>query len=151
MMIICIFLILTIFALDYLIKKKIENDKNLPRSFWKGRVYIQKYHNKGAFWNLGEKYPKVVMFVSLLMTGLIFILFLLSFGQKGNGLLQLGLAAVLGGAFSNTYDRLKQNYVVDYVSFQVKWKHLANTVFNISDFFIMTGALMSCLGSLRMK
>lgn len=151
MTMVCTILILSIFTLDYWIKKKIENTGTLPRSFWKGRVYIQKYHNKGAFWNLGEKHPKVIMSASLIMTGLIFILFLLSLGQKGNTLLRLGLAAVLGGAFSNTYDRLKRNYVVDYLSFQVKWRPLAKTIFNISDFFIMTGAMMSCLGSMRMK
>ena len=35
-------------------------------------------------------------------------------GQKGKAALKLGLAFLLGGAFSNTYDRLKRKYVVDY-------------------------------------
>ncbi len=151
MILACTLIVLSIFFSDYFIKKKIETAKNLPRSLYKGRVYIQKYHNKGAFWNLGEKNPEIVMWISLLMTGVIFILLLLSFGKKGNGLLRVGLATVLGGAFSNTYDRLRKNYVVDYLSFQVKWKRLANTVFNISDFFIMVGAMMSCLAQLQMK
>lgn len=151
MVIFYIFLILTIFALDNGIKKKVEDSKSLPHSIWKGRVYIQKYHNKGAFWNLGERHPKTVMFISVLMTVLIFMIFLCSLGQKGNGLLRLGLSAILGGAFSNTYDRVKRHYVVDYINLQVKWKLLARTVFNISDFFIMLGVMMCCLGSLQMK
>ncbi|MFR3251023.1 MAG: signal peptidase II [Eisenbergiella sp.] len=50
------------------------------------------------------------------LTLAVLILFLLSLGQKGNGLLKTGLAFLLGGAFSNTYDRLSRKYVVDYVS-----------------------------------
>ena len=49
---------------------------------------------------------------------------------------------LLGGAFSNTYDRLKRKYVVDYFSFGVKWEPLRAIVFNISDFCILIGALI---------
>ena len=52
----------------------------------------------------------------------------------------------MGGAFSNAYDRLKRGYVVDYVSFDIGSKRLKNIVFNVSDFFIMIGALITALG-----
>ena len=64
-------------------------------------------------------------------------------------MLRVGLSLLLGGAFSNTYDRLKRKYVVDYVSFGVKWKKLRQVVFNISDFCIITGALLAILGAWR--
>ena len=61
-------------------------------------------------------------------------------------MMKTGLALLLGGALSNTYDRLKRKYVVDYFSFGVKWKRLRNIVFNISDFCILAGTLLTVLG-----
>lgn len=60
-------------------------------------------------------------------------------------MLKTGLSILLGGAYSNTYDRLVRGYVVDYFGFQVKNERLRNIVFNISDFCIMIGALISVL------
>ena len=74
-------------------------------------------------------------------------MFLLTFTCKGSRLLKAGLAFLLGGAYSNTYDRLMRKYVVDYVSFPVKNKKIRNIVFNISDFCIAVGALLMVLGS----
>lgn len=53
---------------------------------------------------------------------------------------------MLGGAFSNTYDRLVRKYVVDYVSFHVPLKGLKKVIFNIGDFCILIGALVSLAG-----
>ena len=51
---------------------------------------------------------------------------------------------MLGGAYSNTYDRLVRKYVVDYVSFRVPGR-LKKVIFNIGDFCIMIGALLCVL------
>ena len=76
------------------------------------------------------------------------VVFIVSLGHRGNNLLRLGLSLLLGGAFSNTYDRLRRGYVVDYVSFPVKWQAFRKIVFNCSDFCIIIGALLSALGML---
>lgn len=136
-----------VFAADMAIKNRVEKSGNLPRSVWKGRIVLQKYHNKGAMLNLGEKKRGLVAAASVLLTLLVLAVFVLSLGQRGNNLLRTGLALLLGGAFNNTYDRLKRRYVVDYISFQVKWKRFANIVFNLSDFCILTGAMISCLAA----
>ncbi len=57
-------------------------------------------------------------------------------------LIKLGLSFVVGGAFSNVYDRLVRRYVVDYFSFNVKWERLRRIVFNISDLFIFLGSFL---------
>lgn len=85
--------------------------------------------------------------MSLILTLGATVLFLVTFTFRGGRLLKTGLALLLGGAYSNTYDRLVRKYVVDYVSFPVKNKKIRNIVFNISDFCIMTGALLIVLGS----
>lgn len=138
-----------VFAADTAIKNMVEKSGNLPRSVWKGRIVLQKYHNKGAMLNFGEKRRKLVAAVSVLLTLFVLAVFILSLGQRGNNLLRTGLALLLGGAFNNTYDRLKRRYVVDYISFQVKWKRFANIVFNLSDFCILAGAMISCLTAER--
>jgi signal peptidase II len=106
---------------------------------------VRKYHNKGAFLDAGEKHSLLVAALSLALTLALTVVFLLTFGMKGGSLLKTGLALLLGGAYSNTYDRLRRHYVVDYVSFPTKNKKIRNVVFNISDFCIAIGALCMVL------
>lgn len=141
-------LAVTVFTLDLLIKNYIERHKTEGESALAcgGLIVVRKYHNKGAFLNLGEKKQKLMTLVSLLLTLFMTVVFLTTFSFRGRKLLKTGLAFLLGGAYSNTYDRLVRRYVVDYVSFPVKNKKVSNIVFNISDFCIMIGALMMTLG-----
>ncbi len=141
-------LAVTVFTLDLLIKNYIEKHKEEGTSApaCGGLIVVHKYHNKGAFLNLGEKRQKLMTFVSLLLTLFMTVVFLTTFSFRGRKLLKTGLALLLGGAYSNTYDRLARRYVVDYVSFPVKNKKISNIVFNISDFCIIIGALLMTLG-----
>ena len=137
-----------IFLLEFFLKNYIEREKEEKKEekIWGGMLVLQKYHNRGAFLNAGEKKSAVVALLSCLLTAVITVIFIVTLGQKGKPLLKAGLALLLGGAFSNTYDRLKRKYVVDYFSFSCKWKKLNRIVFNIADFCIMIGALMCALG-----
>lgn len=105
-----------------------------------GKLYVTKYHNHGAFLNLGQKRPEFIKGLSAGLCLACSILFVLTMGMKGKALLKAGLSVLLGGAFSNTYDRLVRGYVVDYFGFNVKNEKIRNIVFNISDFCIMIGA-----------
>ena len=103
---------------------------------------LRKYHNEGACLNLGEKKSKAVAAVSLLLTAALSLVFLFTLTKRGCAALKTGLSLLLGGAWSNTYDRLKRKYVVDYFSFNVRWKPLRQIIFNLSDFCILIGALV---------
>ena len=133
-----------IFAGELGIKNYVEKKRNAgeEKEICKGRILLRKYHNKGACMNLGEKKSNVVAGLSLILTTALALVFLFTLTRHGNGWLKAGLSLLLGGAFSNTYDRLKRKYVVDYFSFGVKWEPLRAIVFNISDFCIMIGALI---------
>lgn len=151
-----VLIVLGIFCTDLRIKDRIEKGigedgrervqeegaGRIPESLFGNRILIRKYHNRGAMLNLGCRHRPVVAAVSVAMCLLAALVFLGSLGRRGNVFLRAGLALLLGGAFSNTYDRLRRRYVVDYFSFNVKWKRLQNIVFNISDFCIMIGALV---------
>ena len=112
-------------------------------------VFLRRNHNEGAAFQIGQSKRGAVCAISVCLTVLSGTLLRFSLGQRGNGMLRLGLSMVLGGAFSNTYDRLKRKYVVDYISFDVKWRPLRNTVFNLADFAIITGALLATLGAVE--
>ena len=131
-----------IFLGEYKLKNYIEKTKDFTKQekYAGGKVIISKYHNTGACLNLGHKRQKLVALVSVIFTIGMAVVFLLSLTMKGNHAMKLGLSLLLGGAFSNTYDRLKRNYVVDYVSFQTPFKRLNSIIFNVSDFLIAIGA-----------
>ncbi len=59
-------------------------------------------------------------------------------------MLKTGLALILGGAYSNTCDRLRRKYVVDYVTFP----KISTIVFNLSDFGIIIGAVLLVVSEL---
>ena len=148
---VCVSLIAAVFVGDLCIKNYIERTgfEGATRKLGGGRLLIRKHHNRGAVLNAGQSRQKLVAALSLIMTVAAVIVFIGSLGQKGNNILRVGLALLLGGAFSNTYDRLKRKYVVDYFSFGVKWKRLRNIIFNLSDFCIIIGALTSAVGAGR--
>lgn len=86
------------------------------------------------------------MLLSVCLTVFLTVFFIFTLGMAGKRLLKWGLTLLLGGAFSNTYDRLVRKYVVDYVSFNVPLKGLKKVIFNIGDFCILIGALVSLAG-----
>ena len=138
-----------VFLSDYIIKNRIEEQKTEGETeeLLDGRLHLRKSHNKGAMLDWGETKSGLVSLLSLVLTLAMTAVFLCTFSMKGSRLLKSGLALLLGGAYSNTYDRLTRHYVVDYVSFPVKNEKLRRIVFNISDFCIMIGALCMVLGS----
>lgn len=148
---VCIGIIAAIFFGDLWIKNYIEKNvaEGSEKKLLGGSLLIRRHHNKGMALNWGDKKRSLVAIVSVVFTVVMFAVFICSFGQRGNNLLRVGLALLLGGGFSNTYDRLKRKYVVDYVSFGVKWQGLRKIVFNCSDFCIMIGALLTAIGAYK--
>lgn len=132
---------------EFYLKNRAEKDLSGKenRLLLRGKVRLRLYHNRGAFLNLLEKRRKALLALSCFLTLGIACLFLLTLFQKGNGLLKLSLTLLLGGAFSNTYDRLKRKYVVDYFSFTTPFTALNKIVFNLSDFAILVGSLLLVL------
>ena len=138
-----------IFFMDMGIKNWVEREctEGEERKIGKGLLLLRKHHNKGAFLNAGEGKSTLVALLSIALTLAMTVVFLTTFSFRGSRLLKVGLAMLLGGAYSNTYDRIHRHYVVDYVSFPVKNEAVRRIIFNISDFCIMIGALCMVLGS----
>ena len=141
-MMIYIGIMVAIVAVEAVIKQVREQNGSFGehKPILAGKLYLTKYHNRGAFLNLGQKRPEFVRGLSAGLCLACTLLFILTLGTKGKRLLKAGLSVLLGGAFSNTYDRMVRGYVVDYFGFCIGNERFKNIVFNISDFCIMIGA-----------
>lgn len=108
-----------------------------------GAVTIQKHHNKGFSLNALDKHQKEVAAVS----GAMLVLATIGAGDRilkeGKPLHAMAHSLVIGGALSNTYDRIVRRYVVDYVSFKN-----GKVIYNISDFAIFAGAVLEVLAEI---
>ena len=136
-----------IFVLEWKIKNYIDAvyDSSKQEFILKNKIRLRKYHNHGAFLNIMETRKKILHIISVMFTIIVSFILLFTLFHKGNRILKLGLSLLLGGAFSNTYDRLSRNYVVDYFSFCSPFPRLNQIVFNISDFCIIIGTLIVVL------
>ena len=136
---------------DSLIKYAIE--RNHPdgelRPALHGKIIIRKFHNKGAMLNLGASRQQTMAVLSVIFTVFMTGVYVGTLGTRGRHMLKTGLSLILGGAYSNTYDRLFRKYVVDYVSFEVRNPRLRNIVFNLSDFGIMIGSCLLFISQMR--
>lgn len=136
--------ILGIFGLELGIKNYIEENKKEGETEKKcGVLLVRKHHNRGAFLNAGQGKRQLVAVLSVVMTLVLTVLFAATLTMAGRGLLKWAFTLMLGGAYSNTYDRLRRKYVVDYVSFNVPFRGLRRVIFNIGDFCIMIGAMLA--------
>lgn len=113
----------------------------------KPKVEDKAHHNYGFAANLCSDKPVWVKAVSVLLTLWTTVIFIISLTLAGSKMLKIGLSFLLGGAFSNTYDRVKRGYVVDYLRIPVGPKFIRKFIWNIGDFAIIIGALMVALGA----
>lgn len=138
-----------VFALDFLVKRKVDKERklNVEKEVCNGKIVIRKYYNDGATLNFLAKKPKLMLIIHTMVMAIVAIIYGIVLRKKGNLGLKLGLSFLVGGGLSNLYDRYTKKHVVDYFSFGTKWKKLRNIIFNISDFFIFLGAIMTALFS----
>lgn len=142
-------IMVVIFVGDYLLKNWIEKNEKEgdTRKILGGAFLVRKHHNRGFALNKGSSRQSLVAALSLGLAVFCTLLFVVSMGNKGSVLLHTGLALLLGGAYSNTYDRLRRKYVVDYFSFNVPVKGIRRIIFNVSDMCIIIGALICSISA----
>lgn len=114
----------------------------------RGLVLFRNSRNSGAAMNLGERHPAVVGAAAIFLTAALTPVFIITLGKAGRYALKTGLALLLGGAWSNAYDRLRRGYVTDFVSFDIGVPELRSIVFNFADFGIALGAAVMALRAL---
>lgn len=139
-------IVIGIFLGEYFLKNQIERNQERDRRIVRGKIIITKSYNYGAALNLGEKHPKRVLAFSCFIVGIGMVVFLWLLGKRKSKYFYFGMSLLLGGGMSNTYDRIKRGYVVDYIEFNTRWKVLNRIVFNLSDFLIFLGSVLILAG-----
>lgn len=157
--------LMSLLTADSLIKYRIEKkDYVAEKPLAGGKIVVKRYHNRGAMLNLGDKNQYFIALLSLVFSAFVTGVFVATLGRKGKGLLKTGLALILGGAYSNTYDRLRRKYVVDYFSVRLADAKnssnrllgklngkLSSIVFNLGDFGILIGAMLLVISEMSSK
>lgn len=132
-------------ALDNSIKNKVESGRINNGVIDKRGVFeIRKHHNKGIPLNMLDKHTKGVTVASAVMAGVSAVNMGHQALNSDDGMMDLANTLILGGALSNTYDRVARGYVVDYLMLGRK-----RAIYNISDFMIFGGIILSLAASLK--
>ncbi|WP_346699058.1 signal peptidase II [Catenibacillus scindens] len=138
---------------DLWIKKWIREHKDLNsrEPIAGGRIILTKYYNTGAMLGFLKEKTKLLAGGTLVALGIIIGLLLSVLGRKGNYLMKLGLSILLGGAASNIFERFAYGKVTDYFRVSIGCKKLEKVVFNIGDFCIFVGCVLTTIGSMLRK
>lgn len=105
-------------------------------------------HNAGAAFSLFHDAGGLQrwFFSTIAVVASVWIIWLLR-RHSGQTLFALALSLILGGALGNLIDRLRNGYVVDFLSFH--WSEHYFPAFNVADSAITVGGALLILDSLR--
>ena len=142
-----------VFLIDYFVKQQAEQelDSQEVKEVAKGNLRLQKLYNRGIAFGWFKGKENITIVATAMAIGAMITSFLAIAFKTGKGLSKLGYALIIGGGLNNLYERFTKGYVTDYFSFNVKWDKLKRLVFNISDMFILIGALLVMLGKLSAR
>ncbi len=134
-------------ALDLRIKQYVLDSVNEgeDRELAGGRLVLRRVYNRGAAFNLLEKFPQLVMKLSAWLGAVLLVRDIFLMRKKGHTAEKTGMMLLTGGALSNLYDRVMRGKVVDYLAFKSRWKRLSGLTFNLGDVCIAAGALLAAL------
>ncbi len=94
-----------------------------------------------AFSILRDKQTFLIIITSIVVVVLIWYLIRI-INVQNLVLLKLPLALIIGGAIGNLIDRIRLNYVIDFLDFRL----INYPVFNLADSFIVIGAIILSYG-----
>ena len=132
------------FLCDYAAKEKVEKtyDEKKQKELFHGKVQIEKYHNRGAALNALAKRPELM---KKLHAGVWFTVagYLVCLNRhREHAGMKAGTGLLLAGGLNNLLDRYRRGYVVDYIRLKTPNKRLNKLVFNLSDIYVLIGAVI---------
>ena len=112
--------------------------------------YLRLTHleNRGFFLGLGQKHEKLLRWLPL-GVWLLAAVCLLPQLCKRAFTAQLGIATVLLGGISNQWDRLRRGSVTDYLQFPHRRVKKRALVWNLADFMLVGGVVLTVVGLLK--
>jgi len=103
-------------------------------------VTLTKVENTGAFLSLGNKMPRIISIIVMVLLPLLVIgyaLFYLFKNRDLPGLFTVGICLILGGGIGNIYDRILYGSVTDFLYFDFFIFHTG--IVNVADISVTAG------------
>ncbi len=117
---------------------------NISTKVIKNFFYLTLCHNTGAAWGLLNKYPFILVIISLIA---IILIYHFTYCFKTNTRNNIAFGLLYGGLFGNLTDRLIFGYVIDFLDFYlIKYDY---PVFNVADIAIVLGVLLLIISTLK--
>lgn len=148
-----ILLIAGIFGIDFSIKDYIEKNKEFHKEeeICNGIFILTKHHNSGAACDCMTGKRDLLLSISGIMLGIVTALLAVVSKKRGKQIAKLGYCLILGGGFSNMYDRISKGYVVDYFKFAKAPSCIRKLIFNIADIAIVIGCILALCAEIFKK
>lgn len=89
-----------------------------------------------AFSILRDKQAFLILVTTIVVGALIY--YLIKILKTGEVAFKLSLAIIIGGALGNLIDRVRLNYVTDFLDFTL----INYPIFNLADVFVVSGVVM---------
>ena len=132
-------IVILLVSIDFLTKKIVFNNIELNNF-----VPLMPFLDIAHIHNYGISFGLFANFLSpnfIILIGLTIIIILLYWMHKSNDKLEkLGLLLIIIGAISNIFDRVINNYVLDFIF--LHYKEYYWPAFNFADIYISIGALL---------
>lgn len=132
---------------DLFFKERIDGnydkDEHIP-ALLPGIEY-RKLHNSGFAMEKMADEPEKVKWVGAAVTAFCGLGWLLALGKKGHRVEKLAWTLSLAGGLSNTIDRFRKGYVVDYIQSKKGPEKFRKIVFNLGDVMIAAGSVLLAL------
>jgi signal peptidase II len=109
-----------------------------------GYLKLSYVRNPGAAWGFlarSHRSFRRPFFIGISIVAMLFILYLFRRLEPGQRLMMTALSLVMGGAIGNFIDRIRFNYVVDFIDFHVQRRFKWPT-FNVADIAITVGVAL---------
>ena len=131
-------------GIDLLIKWRVEQEVSWKKEeeILGGAGILRKVHNHGMMLGVGAEHPGVIKRLSMAALAVVAIVQAYLLGKPGCLKEKIAMSLLAGGAVSNTVDRVKRGYVVDYFAFNTKWEKLKKITYNLGDFAIFAGVIL---------
>src|ERR1700761_6816837 len=114
----------------------------VPHTFWLSHVM-----NTGAAFSMFDGHNVRWMLVAFsIVAAIVVLVMILRLGRTLSGT-TIALALILGGAIGNMYDRIKLQYVIDFLYVRIYHYHWPD--FNVADSAIVVGACLLLLEMLK--
>lgn len=122
--------------------KPLETFSIIPNVF-----HLTYVENTGAAFSLFSDMQIFLIIMTLIFIGIL-IFFLVNIPKiKENWLINISLSFIIGGAAGNLIDRLRLDFVIDFLDFRM----IQFAIFNFADMFVVCGSIILVIALLMNK